>query len=863
MTDYIKNKLLEIIKDHVKKNGIVIWYDPEKVYADLIKQSDFGNIPFFKYEGSYYDLRFKIEEYFCKDEKPELVIYVGNKRDNKNYPLIELEVVGTILSSDSHDVEYDENTSLSLIVEKILTCKVSAENIKKIREEIELGNINLEEAEKEIEDIFSSDFNVLYTIFGIKDNYLILISFLCDEKFDNDINTKHAINELEVLIDKLFGITLNKVSNLKDLRNKLAEYIIISDFLISINKEELNEKFSGINLKKEETILKNIQRLVFSWRNNLEFEESYKVFADEIEVKFHIDKLQLELDEILKCETFNFIEHIIISELFNLGTRKIDTIFEIINIRKKTYWPRINPQLFLIYELIESGYILIDKINESLKILNNPDLDFNDYIKYYTGENDYNGWYLIDRYYRILNGKYLDFEFEHKYEDEVEPFYERCKNNYKKYIEKQIEKFSSKFNVGEYLNNKKFLNQNKIFSAKIEPSLISNKKIAYYLVDAFRFEMGKEFYETMTNYEKHKMNFALAGLPTITSIGMLELILGSNGEISLYEENNKLNISVDGNIVNDRAQRIAYLEKKVKDEFYVVKLDETIKPKKSIREKLKKYDLVIVTSQEIDKISEDTGEILAKEIMDKIFDYIKKSINYLNSLGFEEFIISADHGYLYGDVVGKDSKIEIPNGNTVALHKRVWIGMGGNNPISTKRIRASDLGYDSNLDFVFPLGYTVFKTAGQENNYIHGGISLQEIIIPVIEYYIPQAVSKSSSLEYRYNIIFPKEAITNRIFTVKVSYSDERLFIEEVRDESKKVRVLVKSENKIIGQAEAAGFGFNDSTKEIGLKKDEDNIITIILDEKINEGFADIVVVDTETDIELTKISGIPIKIMI
>jgi hypothetical protein len=367
----------------------------------------------------------------------------------------------------------------------------------------------------------------------------------------------------------------------------------------------------------------------------------------------------------------------------------------------------------------------------------------------------------------------------------------------------------------------------------------------------------------MTNYEKHKMNFALAGLPTITSIGMLELILGSNGEISLYEENNKLNISVDGNIVNDRTQRIAYLEKKVRDEFYVVKLDEIIKPKKSTREKLKKYDLVIVTSQEIDKISEDTGEILAKEIMGKIFDYIKKSINYLNSLGFEEFIISADHGYLYGDVVGKDSKIEIPDGNTVALHKRVWIGMGGNNPINTKRIRASDLGYDSNLDFVFPLGYTVFKTTGQENNYIHGGISLQEIIIPVIEYYIPQAVSKSSSLEYRYNIIFPKEAITNRIFTVKVSYSDERLFIEEVRDESKKVRVLVKSENKIIGQAEAAGFGFNDSTKEVGLKKDEDNIITIILDEKINEGFADIVVVDTETDIELTKISGIPIKIMI
>ena len=863
MTDFIKNKLIEIIKNHINNNSIVVWYDPEQNYVSLAKGSDFDDIPFFKYEGSYYDLRFEIEGYFNKDEKPSLIIYVGNKRDNKNHPLIEFEVVGTILSSDSHDVEYEENTSLSLIVEKILTGKASIENIKKIRDEIELGNVDLEEVEKEINDIFSSDFNILYTIFNSKDNYLILLSFLCDEKFDHDINVKDAADELMELINKLFGLILNKVTDLKDLRKKLAENLIISDFLLSIKREELNKKFSGIDLEKEETLLKNIQRFVSSWRDNFGFGEKYKEFASAVEDKFLVRNFQFELDEILKCETFNFIEHLIISELFKADIRKIDFVLKVITDRKKTYWPRANPQNFLVYELLENGYVLIDKINESLKILNKPELDFNDYIKYYTGENDYNGWYLIDRYYRILNGKYLDFEFEQKYEDDVELFFTKCKNLYKEYIEKQIDGFSSKFVVNEYLNNKKFLNQNKIFSNKIEPALKANKKIAYYLVDAFRFEMGKEFYEMMVNYEKRKINFALAGLPTITSVGMLGLILSADEKISLQEDNKKLNLIVNGNTVNDRSQRLSYLEKKIKEKFCVVKLDEIIKPKKSIKEKLKECNLVLITSQEIDKVGEGSSEIITKEIMERIFDYIKKSMNYLSSLGFEEFVISADHGYLFGDIIGKDSKIDTPNGNTVALYKRVWVGMGGNNPANTKRIKAAELGYESELDFVFPLGFTEFKTPGEENNYIHGGISLQEIIIPVIEYYIPKAAAKSAGLGYKYSINFPKDAITNRIFTVQVSYSNVRLFDEETGEESKKVKVIVKSNSEIIGQAEAAGFGFNDSTKEVGLKKDEENIVTIILDKEVKEGFADIIVLDPETDIELEKISGIPIKIMI
>ena len=53
-----------------------------------------------------------------------------------------------------------------------------------------------------------------------------------------------------------------------------------------------------------------------------------------------------------------------------------------------------------------------------------------------------------------------------------------------------------------------------------------------------------------------------------------------------------------------------------------------------------------------------------------------------------------------------------PGGDTVGLHRRCWIGRGGATPPGTIRVSAAELGYDSDLDFVFPKGLGVFKSGG-------------------------------------------------------------------------------------------------------------------------------------------------------
>ncbi len=68
-------------------------------------------------------------------------------------------------------------------------------------------------------------------------------------------------------------------------------------------------------------------------------------------------------------------------------------------------------------------------------------------------------------------------------------------------------------------------------------------------------------------------------------------------------------------------------------------------------------------------------------------------------------------------------KIDAPGGESVDLHRRCWIGRGGTTAPATRRVQASELGYDSDLEFVFPAGLGVFK-AGGDLSFHHGSTSL-------------------------------------------------------------------------------------------------------------------------------------------
>ena len=122
--------------------------------------------------------------------------------------------------------------------------------------------------------------------------------------------------------------------------------------------------------------------------------------------------------------------------------------------------------------------------------------------------------------------------------------------------------------------------------------------------------------------------------------------------------------------------------------------------------------------------------------METVIGNIARAARKLASAGVESFVVTADHGHQFALRKEEDMRIDAPGGDTVELHRRCWIGRGGATPPGTIRVSAAELGYDSDLDFVFPTGLGVFK-AGGDLAYHHGGISLQEMVVPVVTFRIP------------------------------------------------------------------------------------------------------------------------------
>ncbi len=67
-----------------------------------------------------------------------------------------------------------------------------------------------------------------------------------------------------------------------------------------------------------------------------------------------------------------------------------------------------------------------------------------------------------------------------------------------------------------------------------------------------------------------------------------------------------------------------------------------------------------VTSQEIDQLCEGDSVGLARRIMDDIVAQIQRACRVLASLGADLVIVAADHGYLFGDEISGDMKVDPP-----------------------------------------------------------------------------------------------------------------------------------------------------------------------------------------------------------
>jgi uncharacterized protein (TIGR02687 family) len=263
-----------------------------------------------------------------------------------------------------------------------------------------------------------------------------------------------------------------------------------------------------------------------------------------------------------------------------------------------------------------------------------------------------------------------------------------------------------------------------------------NERTFVVISDALRFEVAAELSEVLSHTTKGKstLEAVQAVFPSITKFGMASLLPGR--EVSV---NDKIEVSIDGSPTAGTIQRGAVLTAANSDSVAVTYKDLLQMKQAERRALVQGKDVVYIYHNTIDAL----GDKPATET--KVFEACEAAISELNAIvkiivndlsGINVFV-TADHGFLYTcKPLEESQKInrQTFSGEIYELGRRYALV-----PPETTAEYLLPVKTDRELQGIPMKGYapqdTVrIKVQGGGENYVHGGISLQEMVVPVIVY---------------------------------------------------------------------------------------------------------------------------------
>jgi hypothetical protein len=857
--DYVAKQLA----DKLKRRKIVVWYDARAEFAPFIAEVRGGArttrepIPvsvagvatlLAEYAGSLFELRARVEPNVSGDTPEAVLLYLpGCDRDRRTSVLMELEEAGECYEPQLKRLT--RNVLRQRYTDGVIDDMLAPERVTYE----DLARAASAAASAEPPSILKS---IFHENSGSDD---LLAAWLVSDTRDADIVTKEATRELVKLVKSRLGLETPEDAPLAKLRAVTLRYVLAGEFRsdLSCPPPASIEGVASPKTKQEETALRDLAR-----RLRTGFPDAYAALADRVEDDLGLRGAKLPAGSLSAIDTFRFEERTLLRHCGDLiATGKLgdlDVALALVGEREHSFWLDRDvgrkAQWEACRRMAELGRAAAQVRAElNAFAVRRPD----EWIAAYTRQSPNPGdptpgWYRLDQAQRRLETwvANLDEEPEERPLGVVRRAYEDACHAMAGGFTRALAKAGWTATAS--------LHQTHIFSEVVAQR---PKPVAYFLVDAMRFEMGVELAERLPKTTEVTVRHAVGALPSITTIGMAALQPGASGSFSVVEQGGTLGARIEESFLPDVAARKKLAAARV-PKLVDLSLDEllSLAPSK-LAKKLDSAQVVIVRSQEIDHAGETGFTFQARQVMDTVIDNLARALRKLAAAGIENAVVSADHGHLFFATERDESmRIAAPGGKTIDLHRRCWIGRGGATPPGTLRVTAAALGYDSDLELVFPSGGGVLK-AGGDLAYHHGGPSLQELIIPVVTVRTKRAAvpgSTASPVTAVTATVIP-EAVTTRSTSATFVLGGNQLMLGAA---AMTVRPVLMHGGRQVGAAGLAiGADLDRTTGCLALEPNQPVTVAFILSDDSVTSLR-IVVQDPTTDAELYRSpTDIPVRL--
>lgn len=276
--------------------------------------------------------------------------------------------------------------------------------------------------------------------------------------------------------------------------------------------------------------------------------------------------------------------------------------------------------------------------------------------------------------------------------------------------------------------------QRDFYTHYIKPLAGKNTRAFVIVSDALRYEVASEVCETIvrTTNGRAKLESLQAAFPSITRFGMASLLPGRR--LSLKEN---MEVLVDGMPSASTAEKSKILCASNKDGI-AVRYEDVLRMKRADRRELVSgKEIVYIMHNTIDAIGDKPAT--EKKVFEACEDAIQELSNLVrivvNDMQGTDIFITADHGFLYtysplteADKVGRSAF----NGEVYEMGRRYALTEPSTTADYLMPVQLCGMFDGTPVKGYTPKDSTRIKISGGGENYVHGGVSLQEAVVPVI-----------------------------------------------------------------------------------------------------------------------------------
>ncbi|WP_242352383.1 MULTISPECIES: PglZ domain-containing protein [unclassified Anaeromyxobacter] len=846
--EYVAKQLADKLKDR----RVVVWYDERREFQPFVDEVRGGprsasepvpvavggtKASLAEYAGSLFELRAVVEPLVSGDKPDALVVYIpGLAHDAKASVLMELEKAGRTWKPELKQLAKNvllQKYTLGVVDEMLpFERKVTYEDLARAA----AGNSGAEPP------------SILKSIFhDVSGNDGLLTAWLVSDTRDAEIVSKEAMRELTKLVKARLGLDLIADSPLAKLRAITLRYVLASEFRLDLacDPPASLDSVAKPPTKDEEGAVREIAR-----RLRTGHADAYATLADGVEEELGLKNAKLPAGALGAIDTFRFEERALLGHAGDLiANGKFEGALALVAAREQSFWLVRDVARKAQWEATRRMAELGNAAVQVKAAVGKTSGDAAAWLDAYAATQTGSGWFRLDQAQRRLEAWVANLDEE----PEERPL-AVVRRAYEDTVHAMSEGFTKALGKAGW-TVPGALHQTRIWSEVVADK---PKPVAYFLIDAMRFEMGVELAERLPKTSEVSVRAAVGALPSITPIGMAALMPGASASFSVVEEKDKLGARIDDTFLPDLAARRKFAAARV-PKLVDLTLDEllSLQPSK-LAKKVEGAQAVVVRSQEIDNAGETGFTFQARKVMDTVIDNLARALGKLAKAGIEHAVVSADHGHLFFASDRDESmRTDAPGGATVELHRRCWIGRGGATSVGCVRVSASSLGYASDLEFVFPAATGVFK-AGGDLAFHHGGTSLQEMIIPALTVRTKSRDSARPSAGPIEATGLP-EAVTNRIFSVTFMYGAKQMLLGAAGIQ---VRPLLMAAGKQVGGVGmAVDAQFDRATGTVKLEPNKPVTVAFLLGDESAASLR-VVVQDPTTDAELYRSpTDIPVRL--